>query len=459
MSTELEKEILGQLILAPQLLELSDSLEAYYFSSDDGRKVFAGIKSTWTDGKPEVIDLGILAAKTGLSLEFISGLVSGNYRPTAESFAWRIRELKRKRANERALKLAQDEGEHLVKTGEIDPAKLGEIRAAFVEIEELDRKTFDPAAVLMSGKAIQVLQLEAEWAVEKLVPARSITVLHSPGGLGKTWLSLALANAVSRGEPFLGLKTKPGPVCYIDFENPLPLLVERTRKLDIRDVLFWHLSANPSPPRIDTSDYKFYRQLPPGALIIFDTLRAAHSGDENSSQDMALVMGRLKELRELNHPVFLIHHTGKASERLYKGSTAISDLADHVLKLYQSRRGGLEEIFQDEGELDPGATFVLTTGKTRYAQFHIHLTFDPAAGAFSLAEDPNIKTLEALADHIAGPGLCQNQTEILTWAKNNFGPSRKEKYIALLERGEREGRWQSRRSLKGAKFFEPKSRP
>ena len=456
MSTELKREILGQLILSPRLLE-ADFLGEQLFSSEDELKTFAGIKAIWEEMKPETIDLGILAGKTGLTLFFLSGLTEGNYKPTAESFAWRIRELRRRQASERALRLAQAEGDRLVKTGEIDPARLDEIRAAFVDLDRLDGKAFDPAAVLMPGRAIQVLQLEAEWAVEKLVPARSITVLHSPGGLGKTWFSLALANAVSCGGPFLGLKTKLGPVCYIDFENPLPLLVERTRKLDIRDVLFWHLSANPSPPRLDTSEYKFYRQLPPGALIVFDGLRASHSGDENSSQDMALVMGRLKELRELNHPILLIHHAGKANEQIYKGSTAISDLADHVIKLYQARRGGTEEIFQSEGELDPNATFILTTGKTRYEQFHLHLMFDAAALAFCLAEDPNAEILRGLRGYIAGQGLGKNQTEIIAWGKDEFGGLRTEGFVALLKRGERDGLWTARRGFKGAKLYEPTS--
>lgn len=456
MNTELEREFLGQLILKPELLESSDAIDERLFTFDDGRKAFAGIAALWEELKPETIDPGILAAKTGLSLEFIAGLVDGNYRPIPENFAWRVRELKRRRMSERALKLAGNEGRYLVQTGEVDSAKLQEIREVFREIEELDGKGFDPVKVLMPGTALQALELEAAWSVEKLVPARSITLLHSPGGLGKTWLALALGNAVSMGTPFLGLMTNERPVVYVDFENPLPLLVERTRRLDIRTVLFWHLSADVPPPRLDTAAHTLYRRLPAGALVIFDTLRAAHSGDENSSQDMALVMGRLKELRECGFDIFLIHHTGKASERIYKGSTAISDLADHVLKLYRARRGSLEEI-QDEDEPDPDATYVLRTGKTRFEPFHLHLAFSSDAGGFVPAEDPNLEALEALADYIAGEGCGKNQGVIIKWAKDNLGGGRTANLVTLLKRGEREGRWQSRRGLKGAKFYEPSS--
>jgi len=457
VSSALEREILGQLILRPSLFESCDHLGPSLFSSPDSRKAYEALTEIWEEMRPEEVDRGVLAQKAGLGAAFVASLVEGNFRPDPATFIWRVRQLRRKRISERILKLAQDEGQLLVKIGEIDSAKIQEILASARELEGLEgRGGFDPGATLMTGTTLQTLQLEAAWAVEKLVPARSITVLHSPGGLGKTWLALALGNAVSRGERFLGLPTKQRPVVYVDFENPLPLLVERTRKLDIRDVLFWHLSASPPPPRLDTSEYALYRRLPAGALVIFDTLRAAHSGDENSSQDMALVMGRLKELRELGFDIFLIHHTGKASERVYKGSTAISDLADHVLKLYRSRRGSLEEV-QDEGEPDPDATFVLATGKTRFEQFHLFLSFNPDAGGFQLAEDPHLEGLEALAGYIAGPGQGKNQGEIIDWARETLGGGRRRNFVALLNRGEREGHWQTRRGFKGSKLYEPKS--
>jgi len=42
-----------------------------------------------------------------------------------------------------------------------------------------------------------------------------------------------MIKAVSEGKEFLGLRTKQRLVTYIDYENPLPMLVERVRKLNI----------------------------------------------------------------------------------------------------------------------------------------------------------------------------------------------------------------------------------
>jgi len=456
MSSQLEREVLGALILKPELLDKVE-LKANDFPTDRERQVFQVISDLWKTDRLSEIPLAILVEKMhgNGSASFIAGLIDGNLRPEPAAFAVSVRELRDKHSSAEILRASTALAEGHLKTGAFDEDGFSRL-IALIEQRQESRGAVNIQDFLMPGTALQTLQLKTAWSVEKLAPCRSITLLHSPGGLGKTWFSLAMANAVSQGLPFLGLKTEKRPVCYIDFENPLPLLIERSRKLDIRDVCFWHLSASLPPPKLDTAAHLLYRQLPAGSLIIFDTLRAAHDGDENSSQDMALVMGRLKELRERGFDIFLIHHTGKANERQYKGSTAISDLADHVLKLYRSRKGSLEEI-QDDIDTDPDATFVLATGKTRFEPFHLFLSFDPDAGGFSVAEDPDRAALDTLADYIAGPGLGRNQTEIIEWAKTSLGGGRKQNFSNLLHRGEREGLWHSRRGFKGARLYEPKS--
>jgi hypothetical protein len=457
MSLELEHEILGALIMSPGLLEGVD-LTAADFSDGRERIVFQEIAELWeTERVPEIPVSLLLEKIPGSEREsaaFVTSLISGNYVHSAASFELLARRLRDRRLSAELVRSAQALGEEHLRTGAFNEDGLRRL-TALIEQRQEGRGGVNVPDQLMTGTALQALQIEAVYTVEKLVPCRSITLLHSPGGLGKTWFAFGMANAVSRGEPFLGLATKQRPVCYIDFENPLPLLIERARKLDIQDVRFWHLSAGVPPPKLDTATYKLYRQLPAESLIIFDTLRAAHDGDENSSQDMALIMGRLKELRELGFDIFLIHHTGKANERQYKGSTAISDLADHVIKLYRSRPGSFEEI-QDEDEPDPDGTFVLCTGKTRFEPFHLYLSFNPAAGGFCLAEDPKLEALEAIAGYIAGPGRGQKQGEIIAWAKGEgVGPTMRSGFLALLNRGEREGRWSSHRGFKGARLYEP----
>ena len=454
MSAELEREILGHLILKAGLLESSELLQEGLFSTPDTRRAFAGISALWEELRTPAIDPGILAEKTGLSLTFIAGLTDGNFSPPPVNFAWKVKQLKLRRTGERILKLTEDEGQQLVKTGEIDEARLREIHGAFAELDNLDGKRFDPAKVLMTGTQIRALDLKVEYAIDKLAPCRSITLIHGPGGLAKTWLALCMIKAVSEGKPFLGLQTKQRSVAYIDYENPLPMLAERIKKLDIGPARFWHLSFDPRPPKLDSDDWTLFKSLSPGFLV-FDTARSSFDGDENKSQDVGRVMNRLKEIRELDNEIILLHHTPRANERQAKGSTAWEDLADHVLAFYKVRKETLEDT-DEEITFDPSALLSLGTGrKTRYEPFRMYITLDPEAGGFSRAEDPKAEAIDAIAEYIAGDGLDKNQGEIIEWAKAaSIGPKMRSSFIAVLNSGEGK-RWRSHKGFRGARHYEP----
>jgi archaellum biogenesis ATPase FlaH len=259
-----------------------------------------------------------------------------------------------------------------------------------------ERLDVDLVSVLQRGSDLQLLESDIKWSVDKLIPEQSITLLHGRGGIGKTWLSLILADAVSKRKPFMGLETRQSPVVVVDFENSLPVLIDRVKRIGIEDVLFWHTSNDQlKPPRLDSKQWQHYKDLPAGSLIIFDTVRAAQGQDENDSRQMAFILNRLKELRDLGFTIILLHHTTKGNERKYKGSTAILDLADQVLSLHKVKGGGMEEIAEDD-EDDPDAVYRLgTKDKTRYEPFHTFLMFNAAKG-FQVAPDPDTSTLESM---------------------------------------------------------------
>jgi len=173
-------------------------------------------------------------------------------------------------------------------------------------------------------------------------------------------------------------------------------------------------------------EWELYRQLPQGSLIIFDTLRAANAGEENSSRDMALVMGRLKELREGGFTLLLLHHTGKVSESQYKGSTAISDLCDHALCL--------EQIREETLDLEDESFRLGTKDKTRFMPSKIHLTFQDFG--FVKAIDPVMALcgdLHAVLEELPGPE--RYQAKIVEQAEKEYGWDRK-KTRKVLAAGE-----------------------
>ncbi|MCK7476618.1 MAG: hypothetical protein M0C28_02935 [Candidatus Moduliflexus flocculans] len=383
-------------------------------------------------------------------MTFVAALVSKNLPKTPAAFALLVDACRKRRLIQQVFAIAQDEAERSLKTGEIDPVKVEEIVGMYSELKGLISGGFDPGEVLLTGSALQAMDVQVEWTLERLVPARSLTLStgqeawERPGcpgdrrgrGQGRD-VPLRLQDDSEAGRLYrlresMAAAHRPGPASWYP-GSPV------------------HSTSRPSPGRpSSTGPTGSSSRNSQGSLLIFDTARASHDGDENSSQDVGLVMGRLKELRELGNDILLLHHTTKLNEeKASKGSTAWEDLADHVLAFYKCKQGTLEEI---EGrEFDPEALLSLGTGrKTQFELLRSFLTFNLAAEGFVLASDPTADAINALAEYISGPGLDKNQGEIFEWARDAIGIGRKGALIPLLRRGEREGRWHTRRALKGA---------
>ena len=297
---------------------------------------------------------------------------------------------------------------------------------------------FDLTKALRLGAELQVLDIPISWAVKGLIPQQAITLLSARGGMGKTILSISISDAVTKGIPFLGLETTKMQVVYIDFENSLPTLIERIKRIDASNVLFWHTTNEIKPPRLDSKEYELYRKLPQGALLIFDTLRASQSRDENDSQHMAMIMQRLKELRDLGFTILILHHTAKSNDRVYKGSTAIFDLSDHCLSLHKVKKGSYTPEEASESDSEDSEDFCYRLGtrdKTRYEPFHIFLEFDIEKGCFAIAPDPDTETLEEIQSLLVGKESLKTN-DIFEIVKREIGIKGKGKLTRLLKKGE-----------------------
>jgi energy-coupling factor transporter ATP-binding protein EcfA2 len=188
------------------------------------------------------------------------------------------------------------------------------------------------------------------WIVEGIIPEGSVCLLAGDSGVGKSWLSFHMAQAVSGSIPFLGhFKTTPCRVLYLDAESGENLLRRRFKKL-------WRglLEDNPNlSPELSISVQLLSVKLDRDGctaleerirsdgitLVILDPMIHFTSGDENSSRETAEF---LEGLREVAHNTgctfFLVHHVRKESRmnsnsagQMIRGSSAIRGVMDSIL--------------------------------------------------------------------------------------------------------------------------------
>ncbi len=301
---------------------------------------------------------------------------------------------------------------------------------------------------LPSSLEISRLEIKVDWVVKNLIPKESITLLHSIGGVGKSYLLYGIAKAVADGEPFFNLDVMRMNVYYVDFENPLPEIADRMKKIGGSENLkIWHLGHEPMPIRFDDNEWEIYKTFPPG-LFIIDSLRSSHLLEENSSKDASLIMARHKEIRSLGNTIILIHHENKVGG--YRGSTAWFDLSDHILKFSRVKSIGSDED-AEEDDFDLPIRLRLG-GKSRFSSAMelapMHFRFENHQ--LCRADDPEEELLNKMAA-LLDPVNAPNQSEFQKSVKLNLGLGGKD-FRKLLKRGETQHFWFAKRSTIGNKF-------
>jgi len=193
-----------------------------------------------------------------------------------------------------------------------------------------------------TGRVLDVAALLAApdtpvpWRCEGLAADGFLTVVAGRGGEGKSWLTLALACGVARGQDAAGIPCKKGKAILFDAENGANLIARRLRAagvtsdLDVQPVEVGGLSF--------AKDADWFRTIideHQPQLVVFDSLRVLSSGVKESDSDaMEPVVTRLKQLaRETGCAIVLVHHRGKADGSEYRGSSVILDQADLMFTL------------------------------------------------------------------------------------------------------------------------------
>ena len=182
-----------------------------------------------------------------------------------------------------------------------------------------------------------------ELLLSPILPARSLSMLYAPRGIGKTLLGLSIALTVASGTSLLRWSApRPRRVLYVDGEMPLADLQERLSAIslglaaEIPNDGFRVLAADQTESGINLGSAEGQQALEPlldGVdLLVLDNLSTLCTSSSESASDAWVPMQNwLLRLRRQGVAVLLIHHAGTNGRQ--RGTSRREDALDTVIAL------------------------------------------------------------------------------------------------------------------------------
>ena len=172
---------------------------------------------------------------------------------------------------------------------------------------------------------------EVRYVIPDLLPEAAITLITGDSGHGKTIFVTAMAGAIVTGGEFLGRQAERRKVIYLDRENGLALVKKHLFDLRIKrtpDLIYWgNWCEFPPDGPASVSLLELARAEKP--VLIFDSLIAFHTGDEQDASETRRFLQYFRNLAAAGATVILLHHIGKGDNaRQYRGSTDIKASVD-----------------------------------------------------------------------------------------------------------------------------------
>lgn len=202
--------------------------------------------------------------------------------------------------------------------------------------------------------------------VEGLIGRMSMAVIYGDSNSGKTFLAIDLAASVARSIEWMGRRTEPGMVVYLATENPASVRNRLRAYMKHYDVEVPNFVIVNSPVNLfnedaDTSKVvALIQQLEREhgikcELVIGDTLARMSAGaNENSGEDMTIVLQNLDQIKDLTRStVLMIHHTGKNAAMGMRGWSGMRAAIDTELEV-TGGEGGAGRVMEVTKQRDMG---------------------------------------------------------------------------------------------------------
>lgn len=189
------------------------------------------------------------------------------------------------------------------------------------------------------------------FAIEPFFETGTMNMLSAPPNTWKSWMFFLMASSVASGSEFLGkFKTEKTKVLVVNEEDTERLIADRFKALGIVDEELAIYFRTAQGSKLDVA---FVKSLLAECkrdgigIIFFDSLRALHDADENSSTAMQPVMDNMKVLTREGITVVFTHHHKKKNP-FDRGDSAESSRGSSAINAAISGHVSLEEIEKDD---------------------------------------------------------------------------------------------------------------
>lgn len=187
------------------------------------------------------------------------------------------------------------------------------------------------------------------WLMEPLFAEGRGHAVYAEAKAGKSWVLLAACCALASGREFLGHRTEPTPVLYLDYEMTPSDLQDRLEEFGYGpgdDLSRLHYALLPEiddldDPKGSGGDEVYDMAVELGArLVVIDTTSQAVGGEENEANTYRnLYRHTLKRLKGAGIATVRLDHTGKDVTKGMRGSSAKAADVDIVVHLKKADGG------------------------------------------------------------------------------------------------------------------------
>lgn len=213
-----------------------------------------------------------------------------------------------------------------------------------------------------------------EYIIDGLLEHGGLSCVIGPPNVGKSTVVLDMACHIATGKRWQGRTTLKTKVLYLPGEG-LSGAVQRIRawedahQVDLaNDLLLGNGIIQVAAQNEAWGEIAAYIARQGIGLIIFDTFARMSAGlEENSATDVGRAVKRFDKLKELtNAGVCVVHHTGKGTPEVGRGSSALNGALDSEL-LVRNASWDTTQISDSNGRFD-GKAIEVCTSKQKNAE-------------------------------------------------------------------------------------------